>query len=107
MTYTGPRNNGKRLVIPGSKDGVQLKTIQATITWQQYEEIEIPSSVTSISSGIFTKTNRSNTKLVKIINKTGKAFNWYKITGSSHENPGNFKTGTVSHQSGDIEITAS
>ena len=107
MTYTGPRNNGKRLVIPGSKDGVQLKTIQATITWQQYEEIEIPSSVTSISSGIFTKTNRSNTKLVKIINKTGREFNWYTITGSSHENPGAFKTGTVSHQSGDIEITAS
>lgn len=103
-SYAGTRSG--TLTIPASKNGVELKTIRASFTWTSFSEITIPSSVTSISGGIFTKTNRCNTALKKIVNKTGRAFDWYNLTGSSHPkpNPVSFVSGTVSHQSGDVQI---
>ena len=105
-SYGGNRSG--TISIPESKNGVALKTIRASFTWTSFSEITIPSSVTSISGGIFTKTNRCNTSLKKIINKTGRAFDWYNLTGSSHPKPDPvaFVTGTVSHQSGDVQITS-
>ena len=42
--------------------------------------------------------------MTDIINKTGRSFDWYNITCSNHTNTGNFTTGVVSHQSGNITI---
>lgn len=102
-SYAGSRSGA--LVIPGEYNGVKLKKIYASFTWTSFTSIEIPESVEYISGGLFTKTNSCNTNLVKIINKTGREFDWYSLTGSTHTNPGKFATGTVSHQSGDIVIT--
>lgn len=105
-SYIGDRSG--TLEIPEEVNGVKLKTINASITWTSFTSITIPSSVTTIRNGaIFEKTNRNNVNLVKIVNKTGKAFDWYTLTGSTHTNPGPFVTGTVSHQSGNIQITSS
>lgn len=102
-SYAGPRSGN--ITLPATKNGKDLKTIRASFSWGSYTSITIPSSVTTINSNVFQKGNTNNTALVKIINKTGREFNWYSITSSSHTNPGKFKVGTVSHQSGDIEIT--
>ena len=103
-SYGGKR--GGELVIPEESHGVKLKTINASFSWSSFSKITIPSSVVTISGGNFPKTNANNTGLVTIVNKTGRAFDWYQLTGSSHANPGPFVTGTVSHQSGDIKIVA-
>ena len=102
-SYGGSREGD--LKIPGSKNGEDLKTIRASFTWTSFTSIEIPDTVTTLSNGIFSRSNTNNVKLTKIINKTGRKFDWYKLTGSSHHNPGEFITGTVSHQSGNVEIT--
>ena len=115
-SYAGPRSGN--LVIPGEKEGQELIAINASFTWGSYTSIEIPASVKylpdrkttgyiSSKSAIFTKSNENNVNLKKIINKTGKEFDWYYLTGSNHTNPGKFRVGTVSHQSGDIVITDS
>ena len=70
-------------------------------------KIIIPATVTSLpNSAIFSKTNNANPDLVTIVNKTGREFDWYKLTGSQKTNPGKFVTGVVQHQSGNIEIVA-
>ena len=56
---------------------------------------------------IFNKTNNANPDLVTIVNKTGREFDWYALTGSNKTNPGKFVTGEVKHQSGNIQIVAS
>lgn len=115
-SYAGPRTGA--FVIPGEKNGVSLKAINASFSWGSYTSIEIPASVQYLpdkkvtgyitaKSAIFSKSNSNNVNLVKIINKTGKEFDWYYLTGSNHTNPGKFRVGTVSHQSGDIVITDS
>ena len=58
-----------------------------------------------MSNGIFGRSNTNNVKLTKLVNLTGREFDWYKLTSSSHPNPGKFVTGTVSHQTGDVVIT--
>ncbi len=95
------------LTIPEESHGVKLKNIVASLNWKSFDTVVIPVSVEKINNSVITKTNRCNTRFVKIINKTGRAFNWYGITGSSHQNPGTFVTGTISHQSGDIQVTSS
>lgn len=63
------------------------------------EEITIPSSVTLIENGSFHNSN----SLTKVINNTGKSFNWNGIiTGTSGES---FETGTVTVGDRTVEIT--
>ena len=70
----------------------------------QLTNIIIPSSVTSIGSGAFRKHSFSNPNLTKIINKTGKSFDWgYIVNGSSGYN---FVTGTVVNSSGNVEVVS-
>ena len=61
----------------------------------------IPSTVTTIGNSAFRKTS-SNENLVKIINKTGKSFDWRSITAGNYE--ANFVTGTIRHQYGNINV---
>ena len=98
-SYGGNRSG--ELVIPEESHGTKLTTISASFQWTGFSKITIPSTVTSICGSCFCRSNSNNTGLRTIVNKTGRAFNWYNLTCSQHSNPdGNFATGTVSHQSG-------
>ena len=66
--------------------------------------VTIPSSVTSIESFAFYKNSTSNSNLTKIVNKTGRSFDWgYIINNSSGYN---FAAGTVVNAVGNVEITS-
>ena len=70
----------------------------------QLTSVTIPNSVTSIGISAFYKYNTSNPNLTKIINKTGKSFDWgYIVNGSSGYN---FVTGTVVNSSGNVEVVS-
>ena len=104
ITSYGGKRSGQ-LVIPGEKNGTKLKRIYASLNWTSFTSIEVPESVETINNGVFGKSNLNNVNLTKIVNKTGRKFNWYKLTSSTHTPQEEFVTGTVSHQSGDITIT--
>ena len=64
----------------------------------------IPNSVTSIGYKAFLKNVSSNLNLTKIINKTGKSFDWgYIVNNSSGYN---FVTGTVVNSNGNVEVVS-
>ncbi|MDD5888540.1 MAG: leucine-rich repeat protein, partial [bacterium] len=70
-------------------------------------EITIPSTVTNIGSSALKKEvswDKFNSKLTKIVNKTGRAFNWKTITGGPSD--ANFVSGTVENWYGDIEVVS-
>ena len=66
--------------------------------------VTIPNSVTSIGKGAFYKYNRSNLNLTKIINKTGRSFNWGDIV--NWHSGYNFITGTVVNSNGNVEVVS-
>ena len=70
----------------------------------QLTSVTIPNSVTSIGTNAFRKDNSSNPNLTKIINKTGRSFDWGIITNWSSGY--NFITGTVVNSVGNIEVVA-
>jgi len=63
--------------------------------------VTIPSNVLHIGANAL----EFNDNLTKIINKTGRAFDWYDILGSSSSHPG-FVTGTVTENDIDVTITS-
>ena len=66
--------------------------------------VTIPNSVTIIGPSAFQKDGSSNPNLTKIINKTGKSFDWgYIVNGSSGYN---FVTGTVVNDNGNVEVVS-
>ena len=71
--------------------------------------ITIPSSVTTIGSAAFCKEVSwgAFNRYEKIVNKTGKGFNWKSITCSVNNPVISTSTGLVSHHLGDITVTAS
>ena len=66
--------------------------------------VTIPNSVTSIGNSAFRKYDSSNPNLTKIINKTGKSFDWGSIVNSSSGY--NFVTGTVVNDNGNVEVVS-
>ena len=72
----------------------------------QLTEVVIPSSVTSIGRCAFSKTNSSNQNLSKIVNKTGKSFEWGNIISYGGSAVYNFITGTVPNNYGDVEVVS-
>ena len=68
--------------------------------------VTIPSTVTSIGANAFRKEKTwatNNTNLTKIVNKTGRSFDWKSITGGPEA--ATFETGTVKNWYGDIQVT--
>lgn len=63
------------------------------------ENVTLPSMVTSIGTSVF----NANNNLKKIINKTGRSFNWKSLVNGSSE--ATFETGTVKTGHGDIIVT--
>ena len=64
--------------------------------------VTIPSSVTSIGDYAFFKNDSTNPNLTKIVNKTGKSFDWgFIVNGISGYI---FITGTVKNDYGNVEV---
>ena len=72
----------------------------------QITEVVIPSSVTSIGRGAFSKTDSSNQNLSKIVNKTGKSFEWGDIISYYGSAVYSFITGTVPNDYGNVEVVS-
>jgi len=70
----------------------------------QLTSVTIPDSVTTIGNYAFNKDYSSNPNLEKIINKTGREFDWQVIT--SGNSTANFVTGVIPHSDGDITVTS-
>ena len=70
----------------------------------QLTSVTIPNSVTSIGNSAFRKYDSSNPNLTKIINKTGKSFDWGSIVNGSYGY--NFVTGTVVNSNGNVEVVS-
>ena len=71
----------------------------------QLTEVVIPSSVTSIGRSAFSKTGSSNQNLSKIVNKTGKSFDWTAIVNDEF-GVSSFITGTVPNNYGNVEVVS-
>ena len=69
----------------------------------QLTSVTIPSSVTSIGKWAFLKNDSSNLNLTKIINKTGRSFDWGHIVNNSSAY---FVTGTVVNSYGNVEVVS-
>ena len=83
-----------------------LKTISNwALAENNFTTITIPAGVTTIGGAALNKDSTYNKNLTKIINKTGKSFNWASITGGYTADP--FVTGTIKHSAGNITVSAS
>ena len=95
------RNLGlTNIVIPNSITNIGISAFRQN----KLTSVTIPNSVTSIGDGAFykNKSNSSNPNLIKIINKTGKSFDWGYIVNLSSGY--NFVTGTVVNSNGNVEV---
>ena len=96
---------GLDVVIPGNINGKQVVSIgKGAFCFNKLTSVTIPNSVTSIGSGAFRKVGSSNPNLTKIINKTGKSFDWGSIVNDSYGY--NFVTGTVVNSYGNVEVVS-
>ena len=118
--YAFYRNNLTSVIIPNSVTSIggnaftenQLTsvTIPDSVTsiyvgafsGNQLTSVTIGNNVASIGEGAFYKSSYSNSNLTKIINKTGKSFDWGSIVNNSSGY--NFVTGTVVNSNGNVEV---
>ena len=94
-------NNLTSVIIPNSVTSIGNSAFYKN----QLTSVTIPDSVTSIGDSAFYKESNSNPNLTKIINKTGKSFNWKDIVGSTSSSA-TFITGTVVNNLGNVEVVS-
>jgi len=92
-------NQLTNVIIPNSVTSIGV----LAFSMNQLTSLTIGTSVETIGDNAFIKSNYSNSKLTKIINKTGKSFDWRSITHGS--SAATFVTGTIPHSDGDIIVT--
>ena len=90
------------VIIPSSVTTIGVNAFYSN----QLTSVTIPSSVTSIGHNAFYKSSSSNSNLTKIINKTGKSFDWGIIVNGSSSTDYTFITGTVVNNTGNVEIVS-
>ena len=97
ISYGGANRNN--IIIPDT-----VRTISSYAFYvNSIKEIVIPENVETIEAGAFNK-NTWSTSLSKIINKTGRSFDWGLII--NNVSGYNFVTGTVYSQYGNVEIVS-
>ena len=100
MSYTTDGLGITSVIIPNTVTSIESYAFSSN----QLTSVTIPNSVTSIGSCAFLKKSFSNPNLTKIINKTGKSFDWgYIVNWSSGYN---FVTGTVVNDNGNVEVVS-
>jgi len=92
-------NQLTNVIIPNSVTSIGV----LAFSMNQLTSLTIGTSVETIGDNAFIKSNYSNSKLTKIINKTGKSFDWRSITNGS--SAATFVTGTIPHSDGNIVVT--
>ena len=90
------------VIIPSSVTSIEQNAFYSN----KLTSVTIPSSVTSIGHNAFYKSSSSNSNLTKIINKTGKSFDWGIIVNGSSSTDYTFITGTVVNNTGNVEIVS-
>ena len=90
------------VTIPSSVTSIEQNAFYSN----KLTSVTIPSSVTSIGANAFYKSSSSNSNLTKIINKTGKSFDWGIIVNGSSSTDYTFITGTVVNNTGNVEIVS-
>ena len=99
-TYAFYNNNLTSVTIPNSVTSIG----SGAFSYNNLTSVTIPNSVTSIGNYAFYKTSTSNSNLTKIVNKTGRSFDWgYIINNSSGYN---FAAGTVVNAVGNVSVTS-
>ena len=71
----------------------------------QISVFDLPSSITTLEVQALFKSNLSNPNLTKVINRTGKAFDWTNVLDTLYNTPQVFVTGTAHTRYRDVEIT--
>ena len=69
-------------------------------------QFDLPSTVNTIEYYALRKWFNSNPNLTKIINRTGKSFDWANIVDDNVNKPQEFVTGTVRTRYGDVSVTS-
>ena len=93
-------NQLTNIIIPSSVTSIGSYAFSSN----QLTSVTIPNNVTSIGTSAFRKDGSSNPNLTKIINKTGKSFDWGSIVNGSYGY--NFITGTVVNDNGNVEVVS-
>ena len=73
----------------------------------QISLFDLPSSITTLEEEALWKWSHSNPSLTKVINRTGKAFDWTYVLDTYYSTPQVFKTGTARTTYGNVTITDS
>lgn len=97
------KNKLTEIILPDSLTNVG----EGAFEYNDLKTVTIPKNVIEIQRAAFYKikgNSPSNANLIKIINKTNRAFDWKKIiNGGTGTNP-TFITGTVENSAGNVEI---
>ena len=100
VSYGG--NNSRTVTIPSTVKVIKTEAI-ARLTYAN--TIIIPPSVEVIENKAFFKATWNNQTLTKVVNQTGKSFNWGNIL---YNTPGfEFVTGNIVSSYGNVEVVAS
>ena len=100
VSYGG--NNSRTVTIPSTVKVIKTEAIDRLA---YANTILIPEGVEVIENKAFFKATWNNQTLTKVVNQTGKSFNWGNIL---YNNPGfEFVTGTIISSYGNVEVVSS